>query len=335
MESGLLNLDMGDIDSEVINTIFRGAHSIKGGSGTFGFNMVADFTHIMETLLDEMRDGRRKVTQNAINVLLGSVDCLREMLTSIQNEQAADDHAVALHKAALEQELNGGNSAVLIADVPVTSQGEPESPSLPSSNEPDKSSEDDDAGWKIAFCPYMDLLKTGNDPVRMFRELAELGELTALVNIQDVPSLFEIDPEECNLSWDIKVTGLIPESEIREIFNWVEGDCELDIQAIAAKPKIAAPKIFSEPTPPIQIEEPINESKIPEPALVVPETVQVISDELVVAHVEEPSKTIDKSVEPAVLRSRDTIKLHNTETEIKTQSLHQRLFVLTPQKLMP
>ena len=84
MESGLLNLDMGDIDSEVINTIFRGAHSIKGGSGTFGFTVVADFTHVMETLLDEMRDGRRKVTQAAVNVLLGSVDCLREMLTSIQ-----------------------------------------------------------------------------------------------------------------------------------------------------------------------------------------------------------------------------------------------------------
>jgi len=94
MESGLLNLDTGDIDSEVINTIFRGAHSIKGGSGTFGFNDVADFTHIMETLLDEMRDGRRKVTQPAIDVLLGSVDCLRTMLTSIQAEESIDTLAV-------------------------------------------------------------------------------------------------------------------------------------------------------------------------------------------------------------------------------------------------
>ncbi len=59
MESGLLNLDMGDVDSEAINTIFRAAHSIKGGSGTFGFSAVSDYTHVMETLLDEMRDGRR------------------------------------------------------------------------------------------------------------------------------------------------------------------------------------------------------------------------------------------------------------------------------------
>ena len=112
MESGLLTLDMGDIDSEVINTIFRGAHSIKGGSGTFGFTVVAEYTHIMETLLDEMRDGRRKVTQPAVDVLLGSVDCLREMLTAIQNERDVNSASVEKHKAALEVVLNGGSVPV-------------------------------------------------------------------------------------------------------------------------------------------------------------------------------------------------------------------------------
>jgi len=241
MESGLLNLDMGDIDSEVINTIFRGAHSIKGGSGTFGFTVVADFTHVMETLLDEMRDGRRKVTQAAVNVLLGSVDCLREMLTSIQNEQAVDETSVAKHKAALEQELNG--LATTEPAPPVVNT----SPAITAAIDDDSGDTEplelNEQGWKIAFCPYLDLLKTGNDPVRMFRELAELGELTALANTQDIPGIFELDPEECNISWDLKVTGDIPVGEIKEIFNWVEGDCELDIQALVTTPVIkkAAP----------------------------------------------------------------------------------------------
>ncbi|MCF7987586.1 MAG: chemotaxis protein CheA [Methylovulum sp.] len=313
MESGLLNLDMGDIDSEVINTIFRGAHSIKGGSGTFGFNMVADFTHVMETLLDEMRDGRRKVTQNAINVLLGSVDCLREMLTSIQNEQAVDEHAVALHKAALEQELNGGNSAVLIADIPTITETEAK-PTIHNSDKPEDSPKEAEVGWKIAFCPYLDLLKTGNDPVRMFRELAELGELTALISIQDVPSIFELDPEECNLSWDIKVTGEIPESEIREIFNWVEGDCELDIQAIAqkpAKPVSVAPKA-SQPLP---IEDTVEEFKEPDPAI--PEPSSPVPDISILAAPLELPKAFDKPEEVPVSRTRDAIKLPNVESEIK------------------
>ena len=107
MESGLLDLNTGDIDAEVINTIFRGAHSIKGGSGTFGFNEVADFTHIMETLLDQMRDGRRPVTQPAVDVLLSSVDCLRAMLTAIQSDDKVDTATVVIYKTALEIELNG------------------------------------------------------------------------------------------------------------------------------------------------------------------------------------------------------------------------------------
>jgi two-component system chemotaxis sensor kinase CheA len=254
MESGLLTLDMGDIDSEIINTIFRGAHSIKGGSGTFGFTVVADYTHIMETLLDEMRDGRRQVTQSAVDVLLGSVDCLREMLTAIQNEQDVDEVSVAKHKAALEIALNGSSSTTESAP-PVTHASADEDITADVASEvEDEVVEVTEQGWKIAFCPYLDLLQTGNDPVRLFRELNELGDLTAIANIQDVPSLYELDPEECNISWDLKVVGDISEAEIKEIFNWVEGDCEMEIQPLAKNksPKKPAPapvvkKVGSEP----------------------------------------------------------------------------------------
>jgi two-component system chemotaxis sensor kinase CheA len=241
MESGLLNLDTGDIDAEMINTIFRGAHSIKGGSGTFGFHDVANFTHVMETLLDEMRDGRRQVTQSAIDVLLGSVDCLRTMLTSIQDGGSVDQAAVDKYKAALEVQLNGAD----FSPVP-----EPQS-SLAAADEDENAAdatavpgeyEFPEQGWKIAFCPYLDLLKTGNDPVRMFRELAELGGYSVSVNTRDVPGFFELDPEECNLAWTLKIHGDIPLQEINEIFSWVEGDCELDIQPLA-KPVKTAPEV--------------------------------------------------------------------------------------------
>ncbi|MDI1291928.1 MAG: chemotaxis protein CheA [Methylobacter sp.] len=273
MESGLLTLDMGAIDSEIINTIFRGAHSIKGGSGTFGFTVVADYTHIMETLLDEMRDGRRQVTQPAVDVLLGSVDCLREMLTAIQNEQLVNDVSVAKHKTALEIVLNGGS----IAEEPA-SPVERESANVAAvvNIAPDiieeKSVELAGQGWKIAFCPYLDLLKTGNDPVRLFRELNELGELTTLANIQDVPGFYELDPEECNISWDLNVAGDISEDDIREIFNWVEGDCEIEIQPFAKAVKPLLPvvkKADPEPAPVI-----ISNNPDPKPVEVKPKGVE-------------------------------------------------------------
>ncbi|MFZ4502364.1 MAG: chemotaxis protein CheA [Methylovulum sp.] len=299
MEAGLLNLNIDDIDPEVINTIFRGAHSIKGGSGTFGFNNVADFTHIMETLLDEMRDGRRQVTQIAINILLGSVDCLREMISSIQNEEEVDESRVAQHTADLDNELNGlaestpppSHKANVETIITETSELV--------SNTSEASDTNEETGWKIAFCPYLDLLKTGNDPVRMFRELSELGELTSLANIQDVPSLFEMDPEECNISWDLKVMGDIPLDEIEEIFNWVEGDCELDIQPIATKPtKKTAPPI-SEVAPEDEPEEAIETVAI--------EASQPTQPEIIVEQ-PEVSKEIEPNAKPPTTATKEPNK---------------------------
>jgi len=221
METGLLNLDMGDVDEEEINTIFRAAHSIKGGSGTFGFTAVSDFTHVMETLLDEMRDGRRQITQPAINVLLGSVDCLKEMLTSIQDEEDIDQAKVTEHKKALDTELSGGETEVAVENpLETVTTAEPTTPT------------ENTQGWKIAFSPHANLLKTGNDPVRMLRELAGLGELTTTVDLQGVPDFYDLDPEECHLSWDLELKGKVLEEEVNEIFDWVEDDCDLAIQSL-------------------------------------------------------------------------------------------------------
>ena len=68
MESQLLDLQPGDVDGETVNTIFRAAHSIKGGAGTFGFMQISDFTHVVETLLDEIRAGQRSMEQHYVDL---------------------------------------------------------------------------------------------------------------------------------------------------------------------------------------------------------------------------------------------------------------------------
>lgn len=226
MESGLLNLDMGDVDVDEINTIFRAAHSIKGGSGTFGFTAVSDFTHVMETLLDEMRDGRRQVTQQAVDVLLGSVDCLREMLQAIQDSEEIDQQSVSQHQMALENEFNN----VFAADsVQPLANVEADAPFVQSPVT------EQIVGWTIAFSPHLNLLKTGNEPVRMFRELATLGDLTVTADLRGIPDLYELDPEECHLSWKLDLQGNVPASEIDDIFDWVEEECDLATQPIFAE----------------------------------------------------------------------------------------------------
>lgn len=224
MESGLLNLDMGDVNVDEINTIFRAAHSIKGGSGTFGFTSVSDFTHVMETLLDEMRDGRRRVTQPAVNVLLGSVDCLREMLQAIQAGGEIDGGSVSAHKQSLDNELNNHSVTDSTQDIRLEIASEA------------IESQQEIAGWSIAFSPHLHLLKTGNEPVRMFRELSSLGDLRVTADLQGMPDLYELDPEECHLSWKLDLEGNVSVNEIDEIFDWVEDECDLAKQVRLVSP---------------------------------------------------------------------------------------------------
>ena len=219
METELLDLDVGEADLETINTIFRAAHSIKGGSGTFGLNDVANFTHVMETLLDEMRDGKRDVTQNGVNILLESVDVLREMLTTLQAEEELDVERIAEVKQKLDNLLAGDNEA---------SSPAPENTSV-ASETPEASNDSESVGWLIKFKPHADMLQTGNDPVRMFRELESLGELTSKPDVSLLPEFILMEPENSALAWELTLKGDIEKSAVEEVFDWVDDECDLSI----------------------------------------------------------------------------------------------------------
>jgi len=113
MESALLKLDLGAPDAELINTIFRVAHSIKGGSATFGFSEIASFTHSLETLLDELRSNKLQVTSPTLDLLLKSVDAMRDMLRAVQTKSPIDSKRVAELQRDAEQILVGNHDHVV------------------------------------------------------------------------------------------------------------------------------------------------------------------------------------------------------------------------------
>ena len=112
MEETLLQLtpDENEVDKEEINTIFRAAHSIKGGSGTFGFSHIANFTHVLETLLDEIRDGKRQMTIEIVDLMLQSVDCLRTLINDLINKEESDLAKSEELKAEFNSILGNGTS---------------------------------------------------------------------------------------------------------------------------------------------------------------------------------------------------------------------------------
>ncbi len=210
MEAGLLSLEQGSRDGDLINSIFRAAHSIKGGSATFGFDAIAGLTHVLETLLDELRAGQRAVSPPAVDAMLASVDVLRALLAEAEHGTPADPAAVQAIKDRLNAVLTG-------QDAPVVAAAAPKADETPE-------------GWKIGFTPAPSLFMSGNDPLRIIRELEHLGPLDVACRLERLPGFDQIDPLEAYLAWDLGLVGKVPRSAVDDVFAWVVDDCELDIQ---------------------------------------------------------------------------------------------------------
>jgi len=243
MESGLLNLELGD--NETIHSIFRAAHSIKGGAGTFGFDNVTEFTHLVETLLDEMRDGRREVSSKDTEILLESVDCMRLLIEAARDEQEYDQGKVSQTSKRLAETLSVISEDPTIDDVSITD-----------SIDDTSIDKNKGRGYSIKFIPEHRLAKTGNDPIFLFSALAELGELTICANTQDLPALMDIDAQELYLSWQLTLITDVEETEIIEVFEWVEDECLLLVEKISSLSESESSQDFtttepvtSKPTP--------------------------------------------------------------------------------------
>ena len=222
MESNLLALDPAAFDlaadKETINAIFRAAHSIKGGSATFGFSAVAGFTHILETLLDQMRSGARAVTAEAVNALLKSVDAVRELLEAARDGREVNLALVTGHQQMLEVLLHG-DTPVAVVELP-------------------KATTTVSPGWRIRFAPQPGLFRSGNDPRHILRELGTLGHLEIDAQCGDAGPFAQLVPEDCHLRWEMTLHGSVDEARVRDVFAWVEDEAEIHIEALAA---VAAP----------------------------------------------------------------------------------------------
>jgi two-component system chemotaxis sensor kinase CheA len=237
MEAALLALDSGSTDAELVHTIFRAAHSIKGGAATFGFTDVAAFTHVAESLLEEVRSERRAVEAELIELLLRSVDCLRAMLArSGSGQPVADAESEAL-RAELVRLVSGEADATVAVDAATAAAV---------------------SGWEIGFSALPHLLQTGNDPLRLFRELQQLGRLEVVraFLLDGAPSLADLDPSSCHLGWELRLHGDVARGDIDAVFDWLDGDCELTIKPLQAAPSDTAVAATPEQAPAVQPEAP-------------------------------------------------------------------------------
>ncbi|MDY3556020.1 Hpt domain-containing protein [Gemmata sp. JC717] len=216
LESGLLSVTDGAPDPEALNAVFRAAHSIKGGSGVFGFEGITRLTHALEQLLDRLRKGQLPVTRDRVDLMLRAVDGLNGQFAAVRAGAPADPPAALFE--ALTRAANGdaGGAAAPAAPPPA-----PAGPRV----------------YQVVIVPGPRLLIDGMDPLLLIRNLGKRGELLAVAaDLDAVPGLDELDPNRCHISWSVTIRTTETADDLKEVFAFVEGDCAVTVTEPTAAP---------------------------------------------------------------------------------------------------
>jgi two-component system, chemotaxis family, sensor kinase CheA len=224
LEATLLQLNEDRSNSEVVGQAFRGLHTIKGSGAMFGFDDIAAFTHNIENAYDEVRNGRLRVTSALVDISLSALDHIKAMLGEASGLGIADvENGIAIQNKL--RTLTGSVSAVA---TPTQVEQCIEPPSEVATNQ----------GWRIRFVPGPDLMFNGTDPFRLLDELRELGPLLVQADLSFIPVLEDLAPQRCYVVWNLVLTTTAPVEAIKEVFIFVEDNCELSIEAAGLVPTV-------------------------------------------------------------------------------------------------
>ena len=227
LERGLLQIEAGDGDSEIVNAVFRAVHSVKGGAGAFGLDDLVRFAHVFETCLDKVRSDRLAPVPTVLKVLLRAADLLADLVIASRNGAKVDPvrcEACAADLAALGSDEPGARPSPS-AD-PDGMDGfvfQPLAAIMLDVDEPARA-------WVIRFRPLPALYAKANEAGVLLRELARLGSIEVALDASALPDLAALDPESAYLAWTVTLSTTQPEAAIREVFEFVEGDCDLTIE---------------------------------------------------------------------------------------------------------
>lgn len=224
MEAGLMQLEQGDRDPETINAVFRAAHTIKGGAGVVEIHSVETFTHVLENVLDRLRNGEIEVGGEMISALLAGCDHIGLLLGLIQCGQAEPDDELKQAGDAISEQLRPFLGAKAKAGVATST--DPEGDAILRN---DRGSPGHDC-WHISIRFGQSVLKNGMDPLAFLRYLLNLGEVAHLTTLTDaLPGTDEMDPECCYLGFEISFRSHATKDAIEKVFDFCRDDCELRI----------------------------------------------------------------------------------------------------------
>lgn len=240
IEQALLNLEVSS-DQDIINSIFRNLHTIKGSSGMFGFNFTASLVHEIETVLDVAKDGRATFNQAVIDATLMSVDFIRELIEGDEAISEIDfnkrkqflineikkvfelSNVKGDFQEALENDFSkSDNSSALKEFVRVDSDNKFDDEALRSEFK----------SYKILFSPAKGILFHGHKPINLLSKLINLGSGHVRAKVDNIPDLELISPDNVYVDWEIRLDTEESRESIEDIFIFLDSQSKIDIQEL-------------------------------------------------------------------------------------------------------
>ncbi len=253
-------IEDGDRSSDRLNAVFRAIHSIKGGGGAFGFAGLVGFAHAYETLLDHVRDGRVELSEHVTTLCIRANDIVADFVAAAKDGVALAPGYGDDEKAQFDA-LTSGNDPDMAGEpmeefdidfvpVMVTLPGAgDEAPAVqlaPALSDSFEAPPMAASRWIIRFSPHSELYARANDPLLLFRELGTLGQLEVEAKLDEIPPLGDFEPFGVYCSWEITLTTTTAsEAQIAEVFEFVDGNCDLEIVSATT----IAPPAAAEPMP--------------------------------------------------------------------------------------
>lgn len=243
LESALLDLENNPNDNSIIQNIFRIMHTLKGNSAMFGYERINEFTHHLETIYDLVRNDKLALNKAILDVTFKSIDHIT-MLLDYKNELPAD--VMTAHTSLM-------NVVIAISD---DSTGTETANSNETKNEAKTpEAETNENTFYIYFEPHQDICKFGTNPLYLIEDLVQLGKAVVFPKTHKIPPISDIDAELLYISWEILLATKEQENDIKDVFIFVEDDCNLTIEHIA-KGNVITDNLISTLTPRTQ-EEPL------------------------------------------------------------------------------
>ncbi|WP_184456939.1 chemotaxis protein CheA [Xanthomonas sp. F14] len=221
MERHLLEAERGESSPDAVNAIFRAAHTIKGSGGLFDLPQLVGFTHVVESVLDLVRDDALTLSSELIALLLVCCDHIHALVETAADPAHADADALAAEAdpllAQLQTYLQASACGVTASAIQHST--------------PEKQS----GYWRITLKLFADALRYGNSPLKLIRNLRGLGSVESIsTDVSQLPSFEALDPEANYLGFQILLRSDADRAAIEDVFEFVREDCDLEILSVPA-----------------------------------------------------------------------------------------------------